>query len=274
MIHVARHHAMATWFEVRIAGDEPEYAAQTAQVLFAVTDQLENMLSRFRDNSDICALAQLQPGETLQVSEATGCCLALAREMERVTNGAFSITAAARQTGSEPPCWTLGERNLTVRCDAGRLAFDLGAIGKGFALDRMAQELADWDCPAFLLVAGGSSILAGDSPPGTPGWSVGLGGGQDEARLLLQHGSLSGSGVAVQGRHILDPRTGQPANLRDRAWAQAPSAAASDALSTAFMVLTEAEIAGVLAQNPEWQAYLPEAGRWRKIEGVNAPKSR
>ncbi len=257
---------MATIFQVRLAGEEATYAAQAARALFDEADRLEGWLSRFKASSDISAIARLQPGETLRLNEATCECLALAREMELATEGTFSITAAARQTQPEPPQWTLDPGQRLIRCEAGRLEFDLGAIGKGFALDRMALELADWECPAFLLVAGGSSILAGEPPAGIPGWSVGLGEDNSEPRQWLKKGSLSGSGVAVKGHHILDPRTGEPAKLRDRAWAMSPSAAVSDALSTAFMVLTEPEINRIMRGRNEWQAFLNDDGKWRQLD--------
>ncbi len=259
---------MATLFQVRLAAEEAAYAAQAAQALFDEADRLENLLSRFRENSEISAIARLQPGETLRLSEPTLACLTLAREMEQATDGAFSITAAARQSQAAPPRWSLDPVPRVIRCAAGRLEFDLGAIGKGFALDRMALELAEWECPAFLLVAGGSSILAGDPPPDSPGWSVGLGDDHSEPRHWLKHGSLSGSGIAVKGHHILDPRTGQPARLRPRAWASAPSAAVSDALSTAFMVLSEPEIARLLTERNDWRAFLQDDGNWRILGGT------
>ncbi len=267
MISVHNHRAMATLFQVRLAGEEPEYAAQAARTAFDEADRLEKLLSRFKENSEISAIAQLQPGQTLRLSEPTAACLAVAREMEQATEGAFSVTAGARRTQAESPRWSLDRKKFLIKCDAGKLEFDLGAIGKGFALDRMALELAEWGCPAFLLIAGGSSILAGDPPPGTPGWSVGLGEDNSEPRHWLKHGSLSGSGVAVQGRHIFDPRTGEPATLRERAWAAAPTAAVTDALSTALMVLDDSDTARLMCGRHEWQAFLQEKGRWRQLGG-------
>ena len=255
-IHVFNHHAMATQFQVRIAGEEKTYAAQTAQAAFAVTDQLEALLSRFRANSDIAQLAQLAPGEKLRVSAATFTCLELAKKMERVTRGAFSATAAALQSQPSLPQWTLLKDQFSIRCDTGKLEFDLGAIGKGFALDRMAEILREWDCPAFLLVAGGSSILAGAAPAGTPGWSCGLGDDHSPRRYWLEKASLSGSGLAVKGQHIFDPRTGRPAQRQNRAWALTDTAAESDALSTACMVLNEAEIAAMLGADKSWLVFL------------------
>ncbi|HZL79834.1 MAG TPA: FAD:protein FMN transferase, partial [Candidatus Limnocylindrales bacterium] len=250
-IHVFNHHAMATQFQVRIADEDKTYAAQTAQAAFALTDELESHLSRFRANSDISQIAQLAPGEKLRLSEPVFACLEIAKQMELATHGAFSVCAAALQSQPIQPQWTLLKEQFSIRCDRGKLDFDLGAIGKGFALDRMAELLREWDCRAFLLVAGGSSIRAGDAPVGTAGWSCGLGDDHSPQRYWLNNGSLSGSGVAVKGRHIFDPQTGQPAARQNRVWALTTTAAESDALSTAAMVLQETEIAEVTGKNPD-----------------------
>ena len=102
-IHVFKHHAMATHFEVRIAGEEKTYAAQAAQAAFAVTDELESKLSRFRANSEISHLAQLGLGETMRVSTPVFACLQLAKKMETATHGAFSICAAAGRAQKDFP---------------------------------------------------------------------------------------------------------------------------------------------------------------------------
>ena len=264
-IHVFNHHAMATQFQVRIAGEEKTYAAQTAQAAFALVDELESKLSRFRANSEISQIAQLAPGDKLRLSEPVFACLRLAQKLEFATRGAFSVTASALKNQPTKPLWALVESEFSIRCDSGRLEFDLGAIGKGFALDRMAEVLREWSCPAFLLVAGGSSILAGDAPIGTVGWDCGLGENNSTRRHWLANSSLSGSGLAVKGEHIFDPRTGLASARRNRAWALATSAAESDALSTACMILDEMEILDVLKRNPNWLIFLNEKNEWRHL---------
>jgi thiamine biosynthesis lipoprotein len=262
-IHVREQRAMATTFQVRIANEEKSYAAQATQAAFALMFELESHLSRFRASSDISQLAQLSPGEKLRVSEPTLACLEIAKKMELATGGAFSAAPAALKSQPAPPKWTLLPSEFSVRCDRGKLEFDLGAIGKGFALDRMATVLRDWDCPAFLLVAGGSSILAGDPPAENAGWSCGLGDDNSPQRYWLRNCSLSGSGLAVKGQHIFDPRTGQPAQRESRTWALTDTAAESDALSTAAMVLNKAEITEVLTQDKSWLVFLYEKESWR-----------
>jgi thiamine biosynthesis lipoprotein len=265
IIHVFSHHAMATEFQVRIAGEEKRYAAQAAQAAFALTDKLESQLSRFCANSDISQIAQLAPGGQLRVSEPVFACLEIAKKMELATRGAFSITATALKTQPAQPQWSLLKEQFSIRCDCGKLEFDLGAIGKGFALDRMAEVLREWDCPAFLLVAGGSSILAGEPPLGTAGWSCGLGDDNSPQRFWLKNGSLSGSGLAVKGQHIFDPRTGEPAARKDRAWALSPTAAESDALSTEAMVLDEANVSNVILSLNDSSLWLYDGREWKQF---------
>ena len=264
-IQVFNHNAMATQFQVRIAGEDKTYAAQTAQAAFAPTDELESRLSRFRSNSEISQIAQLLPGDKLRLSEPVFVCLRLAQKMEFATRGAFSVTASALRNQPTKPLWALVEKEFSIRCDSGRLEFDLGAIGKGFALDRMAGVLREWSCPAFLLVAGGSSILAGEAPLGSAGWDCGLGENNSTHRHWVANSSLSGSGLAVKGEHIFDPRTGLPCPRKNRVWALASTAAESDALSTACMILGEPEIFDVVNRRDDWLVFLGEKENWRHL---------
>src|SRR5215469_4286663 len=198
-IHPFNHRAMATYFQVRIANEERAYAAQAAQAALDLLDGLESHLSRFRPSSDIAQIAMLAPGQKMRVSEPSFACLEITKRMELATRHAFSPTPACLERQDSLPQWTLLPEELSIRCESGQLQFDLGAIGKGFALDRMAELLCQWECPAFLLVAGGSSILAGDPPNDAAGWSCGLGDDDAPERFFLTHASLSGSGLAIKG---------------------------------------------------------------------------
>jgi thiamine biosynthesis lipoprotein len=144
----------------------------------------------------------------------------------------------------------------------------------------MAEVLREWDCDSFLLVAGGSSILAGEPPPASPAWSCGLGDDNSPVRYSLKNCSLSGSGLAVKGKHIIDPRTGKTAHRQNRAWALAKTAAESDALSTAFMVLDDAEVSGIIQNLSGTFAWLQDGNGWKEfgdrklLSNFNDPASR
>lgn len=269
-VHLFNHAAMATHFQVRIGHDERSYAAQAAQAAFDLVDSVESHLSRFRADSDVARATQLVPGEGMRLSEPAFACLEIAKSLDLATRSAFCPTPAALRTQPSLPQWDLIRAQHSILCVSGRLEFDLGAIGKGFALDRTAELLRNWDCPSFLLIAGGSSILAGEPPAGRLGWSCGLGEEDSSQRFLLTHASLSGSGLAVKGAHILDPRTGRPAQRQNRAWVLADTASESDALSTACMVLSEPEIQEVFSQNDSWLAFL-HSGDFVRSTGGRVP---
>jgi thiamine biosynthesis lipoprotein ApbE len=75
-------------------------------------------------------------------------------------------------------------------------------------------------------------------------------------RILLNGRALSGSGTEIKGRHILDPRTGRPAEGHLAAWVSHPSAAVSDALSTAFMSMSPKETRRYCGRHPDVWALL------------------
>ncbi|MBS1226496.1 MAG: FAD:protein transferase [Candidatus Aminicenantes bacterium] len=136
---------------------------------------------------------------------------------------------------------------------------DLGAVGKGYALDAALALLRDWGIGSVLFHAGTSTVLAAGPGPGRgkegQGWPVGAGSTAGKTsgpgRVLLRNRALSGSGTEVKGEHVVDPRTGRPASGHAAAWASHPSAAVADALSTAFMVMTTAEVAGFCGRHPD-----------------------
>jgi thiamine biosynthesis lipoprotein len=100
------------------------------------------------------------------------------------------------------------------------------------------------------------------------GWDVGVGEGRGYRTFPLRSASLSGSGTAVKGSHLIDPRTGQPAPRSTRVWALAPSAAHADALSTAFFVMTEAEIASLCVSHPQIGAGITGADEELIVHGA------
>jgi thiamine biosynthesis lipoprotein len=268
-----RHEAMATHFEIIFAGQNQDYARHAATAAFRELDQLENTLSRFIESSDISRANRLARGETTTVAHETLECLLIAADISIATRRAFDPAYASQRPADlapDLPPFTLDPATHTLVSQAEHLHLDLGAVGKGFALDRMADLLRDWGITSACLNAGGSSLLALDTPPSPneKGWTVGLGEGRGHRTFPLLSASLSGSGIAVKGEHLIDPRTGEPASRRNRVWAYAADAASADALSTAFFVMNEADIAALCVAHPEIGAALVAPGEELIVHGA------
>ena len=223
------HHAMACNWELVLCGEEPSYARQVADTVFAEVDRLEEELSRFIPDSDIGRLNALTAGESLRLGVDSFECLKLALVVKGETGGAFEVARGCLQLNTEQRSVTVGEEGAEV---------DLGGLGKGFALDRAVALLGDWGVSCALLHSGQSSLMALGCPHRGSGWKVELRDPQDHSRALgsvtLRGASLSGSGTEIHGNHIRNPHSGEPAQGVVAAWAQAPTAALSDALSTSF----------------------------------------
>ena len=170
----------------------------------------------------------------------------------------------------------LDPERRTVRFKTPGVRLSLGSLGKGYALDRAAEVLGHAAGIAdFLFHGGQSSVLARGSergnlpePKASTGWTVGvrhpLRPDRRIGEIRLSNRALGTSGSTFQyfrhrGRrygHILDPRTGMPAEGVLSATVVAPSATLADALSTAFFVMGPDETAEFCAARPQIAALL------------------
>jgi len=271
---VLRHEAMATYFEIAVAGQGEAYARQAAAAAFRELDRLEGELSRFVESSDIARANALSPGGSVVIGDDAMECLLLAAGVAASTRRAFDPAYGSEPLPGTPegiPAFTLDPSAHVLTSHAARLRLDLGAVGKGYALDRMAEVLADWGVEAARLNGGGSTVLALGRPSPGAAWPAGLGEGGARREIALSGGALSGSGLAVKGPHLIDPRTGRPAARSRMAWAHAPGAALADALSTAFFVMADDEVAAYCAGHRGIGAALAQPGGRIMAYGTLAP---
>jgi thiamine biosynthesis lipoprotein len=283
-----RREAMACRFEVTLPSELQDWLDAAKDALDAV-DRLEDQLSIFRDTSDLSRINRTAAGEPVAVDERLMALLVQCRELHRITGGTFDITSTPlsrvwgflKREGRVPGDAELSEARAlvgmdrvvaldegagTIRLAAPGVSLNLGSIGKGYALDRVSEEMARAGVATALLTAGASSILAFGGGPDGQGYLVGLRDPNDHERRLgtvrLTNAALGVSGVGEQsfasdGRrfgHILDPRTGWPVEGRAYAAVVAPTAALADALATAFFVGGRAVAEQYVKSHPEVSA--------------------
>jgi thiamine biosynthesis lipoprotein len=258
--------AMACRFEVTLAGEDAAHVA-AAQEALADVDRIEDVLTVFRDSSEVSRVNRDAAGGPVRVSETLAGLLERCRVLHRETGGAFDPSAAAlsrcwgflRREGRLPSAeevkaamTQVGFDNVELDREARAVRFlrhdlglNFGAVGKGYALDRVAEGMRRKGVPRALLSAGGSSVLAFGG--GDEGFVVDVRSPRARAalaRIRLRDAALGTSGAGEQyfeagGKrygHVLDPRTGWPAVGVLSASAVGPTATDCDALSTAFLV--------------------------------------
>lgn len=244
------HGAMNTTFEIFVQHENPSYAAAAAKAAFDVADRLESRLSRFIENSDISRVNSTIAGQTVVVDPDTMHCLLIAQKSYKLTGGAFDITIGKltlpentqniSQISHQALQIELSPETLDVKRLNPDAQVDLGGIGKGYAVDKMAEVLSEWSITKGLVHGGASSVIALQPPDGKSGWPITLSDpatGKRVMRLELKNEVLSSSGL-TKGSHIIDPATGQPVQSRLAVWVRLPQdAALADVLSTAAMIM-------------------------------------
>ena len=293
--------AMSTTFEVILP-----FGTRSAHVLADTAldeiDRLEAQLTVYRDDSEVSRLNARAAETPVVVDENLFGLLARARHFHSQTEGAFDIAVGAlirawgfyRRKGRVPTdaeraaaLAKIGMQHVHLDPDRRSVAFakpgveiNLGSIGKGHALDQVVQRLHRQGRVKSMLIHGGhSSIFAlGHEPGKRDGWSIGLLDPDDSTKRLavlrLRDRGLGASAATYQhfvheGRrlgHILDPRTGWPAEGMRLAAVTAPTAAEADALATAFFILGADRARAYCATRPRIGALLlPEAPQERLV---------
>jgi thiamine biosynthesis lipoprotein len=280
--------AMGCRFEVVFNAGEVAEATELGCQALDLIDEIEGRISIYRPTSELAAVNAAAGGEWVGVSADTLALLEEAGRLHAATAGGFDIAAGplvrswgflerrGRTPGSEELAAAVsvsGMRQVEldpagrrVRLAVAGAALNPGAIGKGWAIDRAMEALRAAGVPSVLVHGGQSSVrsIGGQGSVGpSRGWNVGLRHPLRPSRRLatvtLVDRALGTSGSGTQffvdrGRrlgHILDPRSGRPAEGVVSATVLAPSAAEADALATAAYVLGEEGLEQILAATAE-----------------------
>lgn len=269
-VKLARN-AMATRFEIVLHGENTASLRAAGEEALDEIGRLESQLSLFKPTSEIARLNSRAAHEPVRVTPSLFSLLELAKKLSEETDGMFDITIAPLMK-----CWGLMQRegkipspeeltearskvgmckvhlnraDFTVRFEREGVMLDLGAVGKGYAVERAAELLREAGMTSALLHGGTSTVHAIGILPDGNSWKIAIEqpSSKDKKDLLatipLKDESLSVSAVwgksfEADGKtfgHVIDPRTGQPVSESLLAAIVFPSATETDALSTAML---------------------------------------
>jgi FAD:protein FMN transferase len=267
-LHLARN-AMACRFEITLPSELGHHLDAAKDALDTI-DALEAQLTIFRETSELAQVNREAADHPVVVEERLFQLLTECQRLWEITDGAFDITSTPlsrtwgflRRQGRLPTDDEITEARAcvgmqhvrldptrqTVSFDRPGVSLNLGSIGKGYALDRVAEQMTGAGVPTALLTSGSSSLFALGAGHEGQGYEVGIRDPFDHTR---RYGSvrLTGEGLGVSGvgeqwfehagrryGHIIDPRSGWPVEGRALVAVVAPTAALADALATAFFV--------------------------------------
>jgi thiamine biosynthesis lipoprotein len=287
-VHYSEVH-MGVQVSLTVYAPDRVTADAACRVAFARIAALEDVMSDYRPDSELCRLCAQAGGPPVAVSDDLFTVLSRAHDLAERSGGAFDATVGpyvqlwrqARKTGVWPTDeeWRaagrlvgfrkmhLDSQTRTVQLDKAGMRLDLGGIAKGYALDQAVATLRAHGVTRALASAGGD-IALGDAPPGRKGWRIQVWHAtQGRRRLVLSNCGVSTSGDTEQfvqiGRrsysHIIDPRCGPRHGEPILATVVAPDATTSDSLATASVVLGEKRARELVEATPGASLYLRRA---------------
>ncbi len=238
---------------------------------------IESRMSVWLDDSEVSRLNRAPAGRKVSLSAETGRLLQTAWTATEASRGAFDVTVgplielwkrsaeagrlpteqevAAARALSHWDLIELREDGVVKTAEGARV--DLGGIAKGYAIDQAADYLVE-RLPLGGLVDIGGDIRVWGRPPQADRWEVAVRdpfGPGELTRLRPPDGAVCTSGeyarfLEIEGRHynhIIDPRTGRPAEGVVAVTVFAARAEIADIWATALIVL-----------GPDGVGWLPE----------------
>jgi thiamine biosynthesis lipoprotein len=289
-LYSSNHPAMGTTFSLYLYASSPAEADAETAAVFEEIDRLEQLLSNYRDTSELSRINREAGHAEVTTDPETFRFIETSLAWSARSDGAFDITVGKlmkawgffRASGHRPTPLELSQvrrevgwksvqldpERRTVRFLSPGIELDPGGIGKGYAIEQAVAILRADHVPAALLSAGSSTIYALGAPPGASGWKIRVPalGNQDNilSTVILRDSSLSTANCSEKHFsqdhhlycHIMDPHTLQPVEGMLQVSVIDPSATASDALSNVLFVSGPRARASVMESLPRDSSFI------------------
>jgi len=251
---------LGTTVQIILYAPTSDVAEKAAKEAFASFRAIQEMMSDYDSESELSLLCESRGW--IRVSDDLFAVLRAAKHYSTISDGAFDVTIGplsrlwrrSRRQQELPReqlveqekqrvgnhLWEIDEKTQSVRLLKEGMRFDLGAIAKGYAVDKAFDIIQKHGIVSQLVDAGGD-FRVGAPPPGTEGWRI----AKDHETVFLKDTAMATSGgrfkfVEIDGvryAHIVDPKTGLGMTGLQTVHVTAPTAMEADALATAVILL-------------------------------------
>jgi len=272
--------AMATRFEILLQGEDPVALRAAGEEALAEVKRLHQRLSFYDPSSTVSHINREAFHSPVQISPNLFSLFELSLDIYHKTDHAFDITVGPlvktwgffggsgtcpNKTDQHEAMEKIGmdkvildNHNCTVAFERDGMAIDLGAIGKGYAIEEASTILLECGVTSALIHGGTSTMIAiGIPSPDDDGWPIGVVDPQNPTNVLTSikicdesfsvsapHGKAFQKDGKIWG-HVIDPRLGYPVQGANLSAVSHMSATVSDALSTAFLAVDRTEISHI-----------------------------
>ena len=280
---------MGGTYSLVLYGPDRYQLEAASEAAFDEVRRLDDLLSNYKSSSEWSEINRFAAERPVEVSGESLRLLSACLEYSRRSEGSFDITvgplmkvwgfykgtgrlphraeirAALESVGWQRVGLNAGAR--TVRFGRRGMSIDPGGIGKGYAVDQVVKVLRGAGIRSAFVSASTSTVYALGTPPGEAGWKVTISDPKDRERSVgeawLKDESLSTSGnyekFFMAGKHlyshIMDPRTGYPAEGMLSVSIIAPRAIDSEAWTKPLYVNGRAWFAQAQARNQDLKSF-------------------
>ncbi len=230
---------LGTSLELHVTADSETSAKAAEASVLAEVDRLNAVLSTWKKDSEI--LRWQDAGKPVVLSADLTAVLKACDHWTANSSGAFNVRPSSED--SAKPAWSFDAATGNATYLAKPREVTVDALAKGYIIDRAVEKATAPGIGRIVLNIGGDLRVSGNTQE-----IVHIADPRHDAEnapaltsVVLKNQSMATSGDYRRGKHIIDPRTHQPAEQVASASVIAADATTADALATIFNVLNPEE---------------------------------
>lgn len=291
---------MGTFARVVVIAQSRDAGLKCIRAALAEIHKVDELMSDYKSDSDIGRANKEAAERAVPVSESTYEVLQRSVEFSKLTDGAFDITVGplmvlfhdAEKEDTPPTAEQIAEakskvgfeklkldnENRTIQFAVEGMRLDLGAIAKGYAIDKAVEAAQSGGALGGMVDIGGDIRCFGSPPEGREHWLIAVQdpnaitaaatGGGLLMKLKITDAAVATSGdyqqfVMIEGKrhsHIMDRKTGTSAKGLASVTIIADNATDADALATSVSVMGAAKGLALIEKLPGTEAILITSG--------------